>query len=78
VVVRLERNIDLRGRIARGISGLLFLIVAVVLVFAGAEWRPVWLRWVLCGLGIVFGAFQIFGAVIGWCVTRALGFRTPM
>ena len=75
---RINCNIDRRGRIARGVSGLLFLVIAGVLAFVEADWGAAWLRWTLCGLALVFGGFQIFEAWVGWCVTRALGFRTPM
>jgi uncharacterized BrkB/YihY/UPF0761 family membrane protein len=77
-VGRLQRNIDTRGRVARGVSGLLCLAVAALLFFAGTDWQPMWLRWVLFGGAVVLGGFQMFEALVGWCITRALGFRTPM
>ena len=71
-------NIDRRGRIARALSGILFLVGAGLLAFVQAEWGPVWLRWTLCGVAAALGGFQLFEAWAGWCVTRALGFKTPM
>ncbi len=74
----LKSNIDRRGRIARGASGTLFLVIAGVLAFVKTDWDPAWLRWTLCVLAALFGAFQIFEAAVGWCIMRALGFKTPM
>ena len=56
----------------------MFLIIAGVLALVGADWGAAWVRWTLCGVALVLGGFQIFEAWVGWCVTRALGFRTPM
>lgn len=71
-------NIDARGKAARLIYGIVLLIVALVLLFAwalpgGSLWA--WVVTVLCGLG---GAFAVFEARAGWCVVRAMGFKTPM
>jgi hypothetical protein len=75
----MECNIDARGKAARligGIAGLAFgMVLASLLVLD-----------VLSGLvassaaaGAIFGgAFAIFEARAGWCVVRAMGFRTPL
>ena len=69
-------NIDRRGRWLRAVGG------GACLLLAGAWWwtrrssEPgAWIAWavVLAALG----AFQLFEAVKGWCVLRALGIRTP-
>ncbi|MBU0640486.1 MAG: hypothetical protein KKB50_16610 [Planctomycetes bacterium] len=75
---RLSRNIDGRGRVARGISGLLFLLGVALLVWDGWPIRGSWLRWGACGVLTLLGTFQLFEAVAGWCVTLALGYKTPM
>ena len=75
----MECNIDARGKAARfvgGLAGLAFgMVLASLLVLD-----------VLSGLvassaaaGAIFGgAFAIFEARAGWCVVRAMGFRTPL
>jgi hypothetical protein len=34
--------------------------------------------WVVTALAIASGAFALFEARAGWCVVRALGFKTPV
>ena len=75
-----ECNIDARGKAYRlklGIMGVTVgLVLAAVFYLAGIEFQRV--------LGIIpmaiigGGAFSIFEAQAGWCVIRALGFRTPL
>ena len=73
----MERNIDARGKAARmigGITGLAFGMVLTSLLVLD----------VLSGLvassaaagAMLGGAFAIFEARAGWCVIRAMGFRT--
>jgi hypothetical protein len=62
-----SRNLDFRGRMARGVIGALCLIAGIVVVD--------YLLW----LGLVFvaaGLFAIFEAVRGWCIARACGIKT--
>lgn len=66
----LSCNIDWRGRVARGVSG------AVCVAAGAAAW---WCGWAVAGGVLVAGGFfQFFEAAKGWCVMRAMGFRTPM
>lgn len=75
----MQCNIDQRGKVARLITGLLCVLaggVLIVLAFmeAGSSW-------LLTGIGLVClagGVFQIYEAWSGWCVMRAMGFKTPM
>ena len=74
-----ECNIDARGKAVRlklGIKSLVAgLALATAFYIAGIDWVILW----LIPLGIAgSGAFAIFEAWIGWCVVRALGFRTPL
>ena len=73
----MECNIDARGKAARmigGITGLAFGLVLTSLLVLD----------VLSGLvassaaagAMLGGAFAIFEARAGWCVIRAMGFRT--
>ncbi len=75
----MQCNIDARGRRARLISGILVLFVAiVVLALAYAAVLTAWWWWLIGALLLIAGAFQIFEARAGWCVMRAMGFKTPM
>lgn len=74
----MQCNIDNRGRVARIITGILTAAVGAGLVVAAqAGSLAAWALW--AGLGCIGGgAFSIFEGVKGWCVVRALGFKTPM
>ena len=62
----LECNIDGKGQLARFLGGVASILGALVL-----GWYAV--------LGAVFGgAFAIWEARAGWCIVRALGFKTPL
>ena len=75
---RLRCNIDRRGRIARGASGVICLGLSVSVALWGIPGEMEWLRWLLVVVLALLGGFQVFEACAGWCVTRALGFKTPM
>ena len=63
-------------------------------IVVGLGFDPVWFgvlivlafmeagsSWLLTGIGLVClagGVFQIYEAWSGWCVMRAMGFKTPM
>lgn len=72
-------NIDARGKAARFKLGMLGIVtgisLAVSLLLVGAGLNAVW----LLPLGAIGGgAFALFEARTGWCVVRAMGFRTPI
>lgn len=74
-----ECNIDARGKAARFKLGMLGVVtgvfLAISLLLVGAGLNALW----LLPLGaIVGGAFALFEARTGWCVVRAMGFRTPI
>lgn len=71
-------NIDGKGRIARLISGVIVLVAGIVLAAAWAWPGGWWVAWLIAALTIGSGMFQIFEAWKGWCIMRAMGFRTPM
>lgn len=63
-------NIDRRGRLLRGLLGLLLLAGGICLV--------VWTEHDFWGSGaIAAGVFALFEAIRGWCAIRALGIGTP-
>ena len=75
----LECNIDARGKAARlvgGMAGVAFgLVLALLLV---TETLTLGFGWYAVAGGVFGGAFAIFEARAGWCVIRAMGFKTPL
>ena len=74
-----ECNIDARGKTLRFIGGIFALLGGVVGYYIlDAEYLPI--PETLGQLGVVAaligGAFSIFEARAGWCIVRALGFKT--
>jgi hypothetical protein len=74
----LRCNIDRRGKAARLIWGLLLLVAGSLILFGKA--LPSGSTWAWAGVIICFaaGAFALFEALVGWCIVRAIGFKTPM
>ena len=64
-----QRNLDFRGRMARGVLGAISLIAGIIM----ADYK-LWLCLVLVGIGL----FAMFEAVRGWCLVRACGIRTKL
>jgi len=71
-------NIDKRGRVLRTTMGILTALVGAGLVAAWwAAALPPWSQW--AGIAAMLGGgFMIFEGVNGWCVVRAMGFKTPI
>jgi hypothetical protein len=74
--VALECNIDARGKAIRlrlGIMGVLSSLglAAACLLISAPD-----LAWIVPAGAFIGGAFAIFEGRAGWCVVRALGFRT--
>jgi hypothetical protein len=69
-------NIDARGKAVRLRSGIVFLLLAVVLALVWALPTRSSFGWIVAGALAVSGAFSIFEARAGWCVVRAMGFKT--
>lgn len=71
-------NIDAKGKAARLIYGFGMVVLGLLLTYflawaSGSFWR--WFVAISCLIG---GAFAIFEARAGWCVMRAMGFKTPL
>jgi membrane protein implicated in regulation of membrane protease activity len=63
-----SKNLDFRGRMARGVIGAICLIAGIVIAGDFLLW-----------LGLIFvvaGLFALFEAVRGWCIARACGIKT--
>ena len=72
-------NIDRRGKTARWISGGVVLLAGLGLLAAALlGWVSSWWLWLGAAVLIPVGVFQIYEGWCGWCVLRALGFKTPI
>jgi hypothetical protein len=71
-------NIDSRGKLARLIYGVILLVAAIVMIVFWAIPAGGIMGWFISVVCALMGAFAIFEARAGWCVVRALGFKTPM
>lgn len=72
-------NIDAKGRAVRLLSGLMFALGGAVLM--ARAWRGegmTSLGWIPGPLLLAAGAFQIYEGWAGWCVVRAMGFKTKI
>ncbi|MFM7107971.1 MAG: YgaP-like transmembrane domain [Planctomycetaceae bacterium] len=74
----MQCNIDKRGRALRTTMGAVTSLVGVGLLAARYVFDigdvPQW-----AGIAaLAGGAFMIFEGVNGWCVVRAMGFKTPI
>jgi len=70
-------NIEWKGRVARAMTGAICVVAGVLVALFLWPDAPT-ARWVVCGLLVLAGVFQLFEARKGWCVMRACGVRTPM
>jgi uncharacterized membrane protein HdeD (DUF308 family) len=73
----MQCNIDQRGRRVRLVYGILNLVLGVVLALAAAMGQSPWL-WLFAAVLLAGGAFAIYESRKGWCVVRAMGFKTPV
>lgn len=78
-IMAFECNIDARGKTLRFIGGIFALLGgAVGYYILEGDYLPI--PETLGQLGVVAavigGAFSIFEARAGWCIVRALGFKT--
>lgn len=71
-------NIDSRGKVARLLYGIIMLVAGVALAVFWAYPMGSWWRWAIAVVIDLAGGFGIFEARAGWCVVRAMGFKTPM
>jgi hypothetical protein len=76
--LQLQCYIDSRGRVGRLVKGLILLIAGVAMLVAWALPAGSALAWVVTALVLVGGAFAVFEAWAGWCVVRAMGFKTRL
>ena len=71
----MQCNIDAKGRAVRMIYGVVLLLVGVLLLIFWAASLWTWVISIAVALG---GAFAIFESRAGWCVLRAMGWKTSI
>jgi hypothetical protein len=71
-------NIDAKGKALRLIYGFALAIAGLILIWFWARTGDSFLVWAICIAIVVAGAFAIFEGWAGWCVVRAMGFKTPI
>ena len=75
----MQCNIGAKGKAVRlklGLKALGVALILTVVILVGLLESVYW--WYVTG-GIAFvGAFTIFEARAGWCIVRAMGFKTPI
>ena len=62
-----SKNLDFRGRMARGVIGTLCLVAGIIIAGAYSLWGLIF---------VVAGLFAMFEAIRGWCLARACGIKT--
>jgi hypothetical protein len=69
-------NIDAKGKMARLIYGILMLVAGGLAIVLWASPAGGWVPWTVSALLIASGLFAVYEARAGWCVVRAMGFKT--
>lgn len=74
----MQCNINAKGKAVRLIGGVLLLLGAGVigLLSFTEVWQSPAAAW-CAGVLALAGATGVFEGAAGWCVVRAMGFRTP-
>lgn len=75
----MQCNIDSRGKAVRLVSGLIVTLIGVVLLVLGLMdvIEPNWI-YAVAAVTLASGLFQVYEGWCGWCVMRAMGFKTPI
>lgn len=74
----LQCNIDAKGKLVRMVQGIALLAIGAVLIFVWAMPAGTIAAWAVSVLCLLVGAFCIFESRKGWCVIRAMGWKTPI
>ena len=75
----MQCNIGAKGKAVRlkmGLRALGFAVILGILILTGLLSSSLW--WYPFGAIVFGGAFTIFEARAGWCVVRAMGFKTSI
>ena len=72
-----ECNIDARGKAARMKLGMRVVFLGVLLtIISFFGFIPTPVGWLVSGGTISGGLFAMWEARMGWCIIRAMGFKT--
>jgi hypothetical protein len=71
-------NLDSRGKALRLVMGIVFAFDGLLFMILWAWRTGSHIGWITSIAMILVGAFMIFEARKGWCVVRAMGFKTPI
>jgi hypothetical protein len=75
----LECNIDARGKAVRMKLGIRLVFIGLILAaLTYFEIIPPTLGWLATAVSFGGGAFTIWESRMGWCVVRAMGFKTRL
>ena len=75
----MECNIDSRGRVVRFITGIFAILAGFILAILVSQGILTSESYIFVIIGsILGGAFAMWEARAGWCVVRAMGFKTPL
>ena len=75
----MQCNIDQKGKTARMRGGIISLVIGIILsILTIINIIDGQIGWVMSIAAIFGGAFAIFEAKKGWCIIRAMGFKTPL
>ena len=72
----LKCNIDARGQVFRIAVGTIVLSIGLILLIASIVRGGTAFTWTLSIAAMLLGGFMIFEGRAGWCVIRAMGFKT--
>ncbi len=75
----MECNIGAKGKAARlrlGLMALAGALALAVVILGGFVEGTIW--WYAVGATAFGGLFAIWEARAGWCIVRAMGFKTPL
>ena len=71
-------NIDTKGKRLRFINGIVMTVIGLALALFLAWPQHSTILWGVSAVCLLSGAFAIFEARAGWCVVRAMGFKTKV
>jgi hypothetical protein len=74
----MQCNIDARGKAVRLGWGSVFLVIGICLALWWARSADSAIAWIASSAVMLAGAFMIFEGRKGWCIVRAMGFKTPL
>ena len=74
----LDCNIDAVGKAARLRSGIFGVVAGILLALVTVAGIAPSIAWWGVLASIAGGSFAIWEARAGWCVVRAMGFKTPV